>query len=95
MLDLNLNRTVVRKFTTVCPLMSLYIYNLKYDLSFLSNEVHKGNLEGKDDNSQTRVGQDLALPHDGLAPTNRVFDVPRREVNSKYMQLHANLQSML
>jgi hypothetical protein len=71
------------------------IYNLNYDLSPLSNEVHKGKLEGKDDISQTCVGQDLALQQDDLAPTSRVFDVPRREVNSETMQLHAKLRSVL
>lgn len=62
-------------------------------ICLLSNEVH----EGEDDisQSQTRVGQDLALQQDGSAPTHRVFDVPRREVDSETMQLRAKLRSVL
>jgi hypothetical protein len=51
--------------------------------------------EGEGNISQTHVGQDLALQQDNLAPTRRVFDVSRREVDSEIMQLHAKVQSVL
>jgi len=71
-LDSNLNR-VVQVYSLVCTPSSLrlYLYNLNYDLSPLSNEVN----EGKDDISQTHVSQDLALQGDP-ALTHRVFNVP-------------------
>lgn len=57
--------------------LSQHTHNLSYDLSPLSNKVHKG----EDGISQTRVHQHLALQQDDLAPTSRVLDVPRREVD--------------
>jgi hypothetical protein len=56
--DSNLNQIAVWAYTLVCPFLSLSIYNLNYDLSPLSNEVHKDKLVSKDDISQTCVGQD-------------------------------------
>ena len=91
MLDSNLNRGV-QVYSLVCTLTSPHIYKPKYDSSPLSNEVH----DGENDISQTRVGpaQELALQRD-LASTRRIFDVPRREVDSESMQLRADLQSAL
>jgi hypothetical protein len=87
--DSNLNRIAVWAYTLVCPLLSLYIYNLNHDLSPLSNEVHKDKLESKDDISQTCVGRDLALQQGDSVPTSRL-----REVNFETMQ-HAKLRSVL
>lgn len=89
-LDSNLNQIAVRAYTLVCPLLFLSLYNLIYDPSPLSNEVHKG----KDDVSQTCVGQDLALQQGDSVPTGRVIDVPHPEVNSETKQC-AKLRSVL
>jgi hypothetical protein len=51
--------------------------------------------KGKDDISQTHVSQDLALQQGNLAPTCKVFDVSRREVDYESIQLHNKLQSVL